>query len=101
MFRTYEIRGSHPEYKIPKPGGGRLDNKLTKDVESKLARGSVMGTKNFIVENIKKQKELELKTVERRSKRGLTIIDRDGDQEQREQSWQVQGHTGGKQVFRS
>ncbi len=59
MFRTYEIRGSHPEYRVPKPGGGRLDNKLGKDIESKLMHKSVMGTKNFIRENIKKQKELE------------------------------------------
>ena len=49
---------------MPKPGGGRLDNKLTKDLESKLMHKSVMGTKNFIRDNIKKQKELEQKTAE-------------------------------------
>ena len=31
MQWTYEIRGSHPQYKIPTiQGGGRLDNKLSK-----------------------------------------------------------------------
>eukprot|EP01022_Parablepharisma_sp_SALTPOND_P034835 TRINITY_DN931_c0_g1_i1.p1 TRINITY_DN931_c0_g1~~TRINITY_DN931_c0_g1_i1.p1 ORF type:complete len:1690 (-),score=186.44 TRINITY_DN931_c0_g1_i1:61-5130(-) len=62
MQWTYKIKGSHPEYKVPKPGGGRLDNKLNKDLESKLLHRSPVGTKkNFIVENIKKQKELEKK----------------------------------------
>jgi hypothetical protein len=32
MQWTYEIRGSHPQYKIPEVGGGRIANKLSKDV---------------------------------------------------------------------
>ena len=30
MQWTYEIRGSHPQYKIPSVQGGRLNNKLSK-----------------------------------------------------------------------
>lgn len=30
MQWTYEIRGSHPQYKIPTVQGGRLNNKLSK-----------------------------------------------------------------------
>ena len=30
MQWTYEIRGSHPQYKIPQVEGGRLNNKLSK-----------------------------------------------------------------------
>lgn len=32
MQWTYEIRGSHPQYKIPEVQGGRLNNKLSKDM---------------------------------------------------------------------
>lgn len=32
MQWTYEIRGSHPQYKIPEVGGGRIKNKLSADV---------------------------------------------------------------------
>ena len=32
MQWTYEIRGSHPQYKIPEVGGGRINNKLSKDI---------------------------------------------------------------------
>ena len=54
---------------MPKPEGGRLDNKLSKDLASKLMHKSTMdGPKNFIRENIKKQKELELKTVDDKKK---------------------------------
>jgi len=28
MYWSYEIKGTHPHYKIPAPKGGRLDNKL-------------------------------------------------------------------------
>jgi hypothetical protein len=30
MQWTYEIRGSHPHYKIPEAAGGRLNNKMTR-----------------------------------------------------------------------
>lgn len=32
MQWTYEIRGSHPQYKIPTVQGGRIDNKMSKDM---------------------------------------------------------------------
>lgn len=52
MQWTYEIRGSHPQYKIPQVGGGRIANKLSKDVLDK--RKSVQGKgKNFLAENLK------------------------------------------------
>jgi len=69
MQWTYEIRGSHPEYKVPKPAGGRLDNKLNKDLESKLLHKSPSATKkNFVKQNIIKQKELEKKVQEGKSR---------------------------------
>jgi len=52
MQWTYEIRGSHPQYKIPEVGGGRIANKLSKDVLIK--RQSVHGgkPKNFMAANL-------------------------------------------------
>eukprot|EP00826_Nyctotherus_ovalis_P038520 TRINITY_DN3612_c0_g1_i6.p1 TRINITY_DN3612_c0_g1~~TRINITY_DN3612_c0_g1_i6.p1 ORF type:complete len:1173 (+),score=401.21 TRINITY_DN3612_c0_g1_i6:253-3771(+) len=65
MQWTYEIRGSHPEYKIPKPTGGRLDNKLSKEVASKILHKSPSGTKkNFVKDNIKRQKESDKKPTD-------------------------------------
>ena len=52
MQWTYEIRGSHPQYKIPQVGGGRIANKLSKDVIDK--RKSVQGKpRNFLADNLK------------------------------------------------
>ena len=53
MQWTYEIRGSHPQYKIPQPErGGRIANKLSKDVLDK--RKSVQGKpRNFLADNLK------------------------------------------------
>jgi hypothetical protein len=34
MQWTYEIRGSHPHYRIPEVGGGRIANKLSRDVQN-------------------------------------------------------------------
>jgi hypothetical protein len=52
MQWTYEIRGSHPHYKIPEVGGGRIQNKLSKEVEEaiKIKQGE---KKNFLRENLK------------------------------------------------
>jgi len=36
MQWTYEIRGSHPHYKIPEVGGGRIANRLSKEVARQL-----------------------------------------------------------------
>lgn len=72
--RAYQIKGSHPEYKVPKPGGGRLDNKLGKELESKLLhKGPTSTQKNYIKENMKKQKEIELKAAEDKKKSKLVL----------------------------
>jgi len=52
MQWTYEIRGSHPQYKIPEPGGGRLNNKLSKEVSTALKTHQSQ-KKNFVLENLK------------------------------------------------
>ena len=36
MQWTYEIRGSHPQYKIPEVGGGRINNKLSKEIATMI-----------------------------------------------------------------
>jgi hypothetical protein len=57
LFRTYEIRGSHPQYKIPEPTGGRIENKLPKNVEKQLLRKSIsQKQRNFLRENMKAAK---------------------------------------------
>lgn len=52
MQWTYEIRGSHPHYKIPEVGGGRIQNKLSKEITEaiKIKQGE---KKNFMRENLK------------------------------------------------
>jgi hypothetical protein len=49
MQWTYEIRGSHPQYKIPQPSGGRIENKLSKEVASKFLHKE---KKNFLRDNL-------------------------------------------------
>ena len=39
MQWTYEIRGSHPQYKIPNVAGGRIENKLSKELTKQLVSG--------------------------------------------------------------
>ena len=36
MQWTYEIKGSHPQYKIPEVGGGRIENRLSKDIQKQI-----------------------------------------------------------------
>jgi len=36
MQWTYEIKGSHPHYKIPEVGGGRIENRLSKDIQKTI-----------------------------------------------------------------
>ena len=55
MQWTYEIRGSHPHYKIPEVGGGRIQNKLSKEV-SEAIKVKQNEKKNFLRENLKTQK---------------------------------------------
>ena len=55
MQWTYEIRGSHPHYKIPEVGGGRIQNKLSKEVEDVLKQKH-QEKKNFLRENLKTSK---------------------------------------------
>ena len=52
MQWTYEIRGSHPQYKIPEPGGGRIQNKLSKELIGALKQKHGE-KKNFLKENLK------------------------------------------------
>jgi len=55
MQWTYEIRGSHPHYKIPEVGGGRIQNKLSKEV-AEVIKQKQAEKKNFLRENLKTQK---------------------------------------------
>ena len=55
MQWTYEIRGSHPHYKIPEVGGGRIQNKLSKEVAEAI-KVKQSEKKNFLRENLKTQK---------------------------------------------
>lgn len=52
MQWTYEIRGSHPQYKIPEVGGGRINNKLSKEVVT-IIKQNHNEKKNFLKENLK------------------------------------------------
>ena len=52
MQWTYEIRGSHPHYKVPEVGGGRIANRLSKDLAHKL-KSNHTTKKNFIKENLR------------------------------------------------
>jgi len=49
MQWTYEIRGSHPQYKIPQAQGGRIQNKLSKEAASKMLNRE---KKNFLRDNL-------------------------------------------------
>ena len=49
MQWTYEIRGSHPQYKIPQVLGGRIQNKLSKELASKIIHKE---KKNFLRDNL-------------------------------------------------
>ena len=55
MQWTYEIRGSHPQYKIPEPGGGRIQNKLSKEIAT-VFKAKHDEKKNFLKENLKTTK---------------------------------------------
>lgn len=52
MQWTYEIRGSHPQYKIPEVGGGRIANRLSKDVVRTMKQKQ-QAKKNFLKENLR------------------------------------------------
>lgn len=53
MQWTYEIRGSHPQYKIPQAQGGRIQNKLSKELTSKMLHHE---KKNFLRDNLQATK---------------------------------------------
>lgn len=55
MQWTYEIRGSHPHYKIPEVGTGRIENRLSRDVAEKMKQNH-NEKKNYIRENLKTSK---------------------------------------------
>lgn len=52
MQWTYEIRGSHPQYKIPEVGGGRIDRRLSKEVAQQI-KAKHSAKKNFVKENLR------------------------------------------------
>lgn len=52
MQWTYEIRGSHPQYRIPEVGGGRIANRLSKDVV-KTIKAKHAQKKNFLKDNLR------------------------------------------------
>jgi hypothetical protein len=52
MQWTYEIRGSHPHYQIPKVQGGRIENRLSKEVATKIANSHGQ-QKNFLMKNLR------------------------------------------------
>ena len=52
MQWTYEIRGSHPHYKIPSVQGGRIENKLSKEIHTKMTTAHSQN-KNFLRDNQK------------------------------------------------
>jgi len=60
MQWTYEIRGSHPHYKIPEVSGGRIQNKLSKEVANVMKQNHDE-KKNFLRENRKTEKYVIVK----------------------------------------
>lgn len=52
MQWNYEIKGSHPHYQIPKVQGGRIENKLSKDMQNKINSAHTQ-QKNFLVKNLR------------------------------------------------
>lgn len=74
MQWSYEIRGTHPQYKIPEAKGGRINNKLSKDIvhEMKSRRDK---KKNFLRENLKttmQQQTSPMKSKGQTGKRALS-----------------------------
>lgn len=56
MQWSYELRGSHPQYKIPEVKGGRfINNRLSKDI-LKILKERHEVKKNFLKENLKTAK---------------------------------------------
>ena len=59
MQWTYEIRGSHPHYKIPEAKGGRLQNQMTR--EQRVTAMKKQGEKkNFMRTNLNATKYAEV-----------------------------------------
>lgn len=54
MQWSYELRGSHPHYKIPDIQGHRLNNKLSANIVEVMRRHHEE-KKNFMKENMKAQ----------------------------------------------
>ena len=51
MQWTYEVRGTHPEYKAPQKQS-RIDSKLNKSLSSELSRAQGSKGKNFLRQNM-------------------------------------------------
>ena len=56
MQWSYELRGSHPHYKIPDIKGSRLNNKLSQNIVE-VMRKHHEERKNFMKENMKGKNE--------------------------------------------
>ena len=55
MQWTYEIKGSHPQYKIPEVGGGRISNRLDKSILYRM-KAEKNTKKNFVRDNLRTSK---------------------------------------------
>lgn len=56
MQWTYEIKGSHPQYKIPEvKSGGRIKNKLSKEMIRQM-KAKQSTKKNFLRDNLRTTK---------------------------------------------
>ena len=56
MQWSYLVRGVHPLYKPPEVGGGRLDNRLSRELKAQMKSAQKLSKKNFIRDNIRTQR---------------------------------------------
>jgi hypothetical protein len=73
MQWTYEIRGSHPHYQIPKVQGGRIENRLSKEVLTNMQNNRSQN-KNFLMKNLRANQFT--KSPNRKSQDNLTGVKR-------------------------
>jgi len=56
MQWSYLVKGTHPHYKPPEVGGGRLDNRLSRELKTQMKSAQQLSKKNFIRDNIRTQR---------------------------------------------
>lgn len=56
MQWNYLVKGTHPHYKPPEVGGGRLDNHLSRELKTQMKSAQHLSKKNFIRDNIRTQR---------------------------------------------